>query len=77
MQAVQPASISRRQLVQLARILRFKDFQRFFPVHQVPKGRDVIRSPVLIIQVVGMFPNVQADDRGTQVISHAFHDGGI
>ena len=33
------------------------------PVDDVPERGDVVRAPVLILQVVGVFPHVQAQDR--------------
>ena len=33
------------------------------PVDRVPPGLEIIRSSVLILQIVGMFPHVDADDR--------------
>src|SRR5262245_52660952 len=33
------------------------------PIDHIPKGSDVIRPTVLILQIVGMFPNVEAEDR--------------
>ena len=32
------------------------------PIHKIPKGRDVIRPSVLIIQVVSMLPDVQTNE---------------
>src|SRR5262245_1388679 len=39
------------------------------PIHRVPPRIDVIGSPILILQVVGVLPDVEPHDRG-----QAFHD---
>src|SRR6266851_297825 len=33
------------------------------PVHDVPEGVDVLRPPVLVLEVVGVLPDVEAEDR--------------
>src|SRR5688572_11131791 len=33
------------------------------PVHDVPPSRHVIRTPILILEVVGVLPDVDAQDR--------------
>src|SRR5207248_6185922 len=38
------------------------------PVQGVEPGRDVVRALVLVLEVVGVLPHVDAEDRG-----HAFH----
>jgi len=48
-------------------LCRFVAFVDFCPVHQVPEGIDVIRTLVLILQVVGVFPHIQAKDWGFAV----------
>ena len=63
--------------MQLARILGFKEFESLVPIHQIPEGRDVIRSPVLIVEVIGVFPNVQTDDWGSGIVGNPFHQGRI
>src|SRR5579864_8048675 len=35
----------------------------FVPVHHVPPGREILRTPVVVFQVVGVFPNVVAKNR--------------
>ena len=55
------------------KILGFKEFESLIPIYQVPKGRDVIRSPVLIVEVIGMFPNVQTDDWGPGIVGNSLH----
>src|SRR5262249_50436348 len=35
----------------------------FGPVHDVPKGFEIISAAVLVLQVIGMFPNVAAEHR--------------
>ena len=57
--------------------LSLEDFLRSVPVHEAPKGRDVIWPSVLIIQVVGMLPDVQPDDGSADVFRHSFHKRGI
>jgi hypothetical protein len=39
----------------------------FVPVHNVPERCDVIRAAVLVVQVVSMFPDVQAQDGSATV----------
>src|SRR5688572_4674631 len=41
----------------------------FGPVDYVPPGREVVRTPVLILQIVGVLPHVDAENRLL-----AFHD---
>src|SRR4051794_14987108 len=33
------------------------------PVHHVPPGRDIVRPPVLVLQIVGVLPDIEAEDR--------------
>ena len=42
-----------------------KTFCYFIPVNHVPEGGNVIRSSVLIMQVIGMLPDITAQDRCT------------
>jgi len=44
----------------------------FVPVERVPPGCDVVGSPVLIFEIIGMFPDVKTEERGL-----AFHDRAI
>ena len=44
----------------------------FVPVQRVPPGCDVVGSPVLIFEIIGMFPDVKTEERGL-----AFHDRAI
>src|SRR2546428_11536846 len=37
------------------------------PVHHVPPGVDVVRAPVLVLEVVGMLPDVDSEERGLAV----------
>ena len=37
------------------------------PVHHIPKGGNVVRTAVLIMQIIGMFPNVQPQNRHMSV----------
>src|SRR4030081_2764823 len=34
------------------------------PVHDVPEGVDVLGTSVLVLEVVGVLPDVEAEDRG-------------
>src|SRR5687768_13866362 len=43
----------------LGRCVKFADLR---PVHDVPKGLQVIRPFVLVFEVVGMFPNIDAEN---------------
>ncbi len=38
-------------------------FGDFVPVDQVPEGGDVVRSAILILEVVGVFPDVKTEQR--------------
>ena len=60
-----------------SRVLGFEDFLSFSPIHKIPEGRDVIRSPVLIVEVIGMFPNIQTDDSRAGIIGNPLHKGRI
>jgi hypothetical protein len=60
-----------------SRVLGSEDFLSFSPIHKIPEGRDVIRSPVLIVEVIGMFPNIQTDDWRASIIGNPFHKGRI
>src|SRR5438270_2749177 len=42
------------------------------PVQGVEPGRDVVRALVLVLEVVGVLPHVDAEDRG-----HAVHVGAV
>src|SRR4051812_29249569 len=42
------------------------------PVDGIPPGGDVIGSPVLVLQIVGMLPYVEPQERST-----ALHDWGV
>ena len=49
-----------------------KSFSHGVPVNHVEKRRDVIGPAILVIQVVGVFPNVEAEDWGA-----AFHERAV
>jgi len=36
-------------------------FLRLIPVNDIPPGFEIIRSPVLVEQIIGVFPNVDPD----------------
>ena len=42
----------------------FHPFTHRFPVYYAPEGIDVVGAFVLIIEVVGMLPNIEAQQRG-------------
>ena len=42
----------------------FHSFSYCIPVHDAPKSVDMVGAFILIIQVVSMFPNVEAQQRG-------------
>src|SRR5262249_32570867 len=44
----------------------------FLPVHDAPPGRDVVGAAVLILEVIGVLPNVEAHDGNL-----AFHHGAV
>ena len=47
------------------------------PIDDVPEGADVIRTAVLVLQVVGMLPNVESEDGGAFAIDVARHEGAV
>lgn len=48
------------------------------PVNDVPEGINVIRASVLIIQVIGVFPNIEAEDgRVAAVPESGAHEGAV
>src|SRR3989338_10050752 len=52
---------------------RFVQFGYSAPIDDVPERRDVIRTPVMIFQVVGMFPDIQSQNRRSPALGH-IHD---
>src|SRR5688572_9182065 len=42
------------------------------PVHRVPPGVEVVRAPVLVVEVVGVLPDVDSEDRRV-----TFHERGV
>src|SRR5687767_8937287 len=46
------------------------------PVDDVPPGGDVVRPAVLVLQVVGVLPDVDAEDRGHPVRERSVLIGG-
>src|SRR5688572_887830 len=51
--------------------------RHLFPVHHVPPRFDIVRSPVLVLEVVGVLPNVEAEDRGPALGDRAILVGGV
>ena len=47
------------------------------PIDDIPECGYVVRSAILIIQVVGVFPNIETDDGGSRDVGDAFHERGI
>ena len=48
------------------------------PVHDIPEGGDVVGAAVLVVEVVGVFPDVEAEDGGAFATGDGFaHDGGV
>lgn len=45
------------------------------PVYDVPEGGNILRAAVLVLEVVRMFPDVQAKDWGTGVLDDTGHEG--
>ena len=43
--------------------LCFESSAYFLPVDDIEEGSDIVRSPVLVVQVVGVLPDVKAKDR--------------
>ena len=44
----------------------------FLPVHNIPPCADVVRAAILILQIIGVLPDIQPDHRVLR-----FHDGRI
>src|ERR1700730_17615170 len=51
--------------------LRSVILRYFRPVHYVPPGFDVVGAAVLVVQVVGVLPNIAAQDRRVAVHQRA------
>ena len=41
----------------------FKTLQYVTPVHHVPNSLDVVWAHVLVLEVIGMFPYINAEER--------------
>src|SRR5436190_14049043 len=41
------------------------------PVHHVPPGFDIVGAPVLILKIISMLPNIDAEDRRVAVHQRA------
>ncbi len=66
-------SQSVRQCVTAARVqlsVASAIYAHLLPVHDVPEGRDVLWSPVLVLEVVRVLPDVQAQDGDHLIVSH-------
>ena len=46
------------------------------PVDHVPPGREIVRAPVLVEQIVGVLPDVDTEDRGLALHIWAVLVGG-
>jgi len=53
-----PQSLSYR--LSLARLI--ETFGRVVPVHNIPPGLDIVRPLVLVLQIIGVFPDIDAQD---------------
>src|SRR5687768_3085019 len=51
--------------------------RHLFPVHHVPPRFDVVGAPVLVLEVVGVLPYVEAEDRGPTLGDRAVLVGGV
>jgi hypothetical protein len=47
------------------------------PIHQGPPGLDVVRAAVLILEVVGVLPNVEAEQRRAPLDAGEIHQGVV
>lgn len=48
------------------------------PIDDVPEGVDVIRTSVLIIQVIGVFPDIESEDGGVAAVPECrAHEGAV
>jgi hypothetical protein len=54
-------------------VCRGKPTAYFIPIHNIPKSRDVVGAPVLVLQVIGMLPNVQSQNRDPMAVGHHIH----
>ena len=43
------------------------------PVHNIPPVGNILRSPVLVLQIISMFPNIQSQNRKHDLITHTLH----
>src|SRR3954449_6445337 len=61
-----PAAATRKRAAAAAPLAtpgRLEIFADLRPVDHVPPRRDVLRPAVLVLEVVGVFPDVEAEDR--------------
>src|SRR5437868_15173498 len=54
------------------RLLGFVIFGRLGPIDDVPPSRQIVRAAILVLEVIGVLPNVAAKDRPV-----AFHQGVV
>ena len=59
-----PASTDRRSVVRAALLGGRETAGDFSPIDYVPKRGHVVGTTVLVVEVVGMFPHIQAENRG-------------
>ena len=60
------------------RFRRFVQFQHVIPVDQaVDEGLEIFRPGVAVVDVIGMLPHVDAEDRGCAVNERIFAVGGL
>src|ERR1700681_1294553 len=52
-----------RTAIERVVVSALKAFIDLFPVDDIPPGADVVRPPVLVLQVVRVLPHVEAHDR--------------
>src|SRR5260370_37529010 len=41
------------------------------PMHHVPPSFDVVGPPILVVEIIGVFPNILSQDRGVAVHQRA------
>ena len=50
-----------------------KPHRHFLPIDDIEKGRNVVRAFVLVLQVIGVFPHIEAEDGGASLFHRAEH----
>src|SRR2546430_11064102 len=62
--SLDPHGLSSRQGgLQFARLERLVAMVNFFPVDHVPPRRQIFRPSIVVLQVIGVLPNVVAENR--------------